>query len=160
MICCLRVIFIASLFFSMSISICHADTGNILIFSSFSMPKNSIKGWMKEGEKIHAPIVIRGLVNNSFKETIQKIGELTQDNQGGVQLDPTLFQRYKIDKVPAVVVTNGANCLPNQSCKEEYDVVYGDVTLAYALKKIADQNDQVSPIAETALIELRKNHEA
>ena len=138
---------------------CLAASSNILIFVSFSMPKTSIKGWINEGQKIETPIIIRGLVHNSFKETIQKLNELAQDHHGGLQLDPTLFQRYNIQKVPALVVTNNSKCLPNQTCKEDYDVVYGDVTLSYALNKIANQNDNVSEIARDALLKLRNNHD-
>ena len=131
---------------------------NVLIFVSFSMPKESIKGWMQEAEKIHAPVVIRGLVNNSFKATIQKMKELVNDNQGGVQIDPNLFRKFKIKQVPAVVVRSIQNCLPTQTCFEDYDVIYGNVHLDYALEKIANQNDVVSPIAKEALIILRESH--
>src|SRR5580658_5555632 len=129
---------------------------NIFIFISFSMPKESIKGWMKEAAIIHAPVVIRGLVNNSFKATVQKMAELAKDNQGGMQVDPNLFRRYNIKNVPAVVVTNQANCLPNQSCREDYDVIYGNVHLGYALEKIANRDDAVSAIAQEMLITLRE----
>lgn len=159
MICRRLALFIGTLLFSTTISLCRAEGSSILLFTSFSVPKESLKGWMRTGAMIHAPMVIRGLVNNSFKETVLKMGELTQDNRGGIQLDPTLFERYKIDKVPAIVVTNTSKCSPNQSCIEDYDVIYGDVTLAYALQKIADLGDSLSPIAQTALTELRKNHE-
>ncbi|HZW61156.1 MAG TPA: type-F conjugative transfer system pilin assembly protein TrbC [Candidatus Babeliales bacterium] len=142
-------------------SICYgASESNVLVFVSFSMPQTSIKGWMNEAEKIHAPVVIRGLVNNSFKATIQKMTELASDNHGGVQLDPTLFKTFNIKQVPAVVVTNNANCLPNQTCTNTYDVVYGDVHLDYALEKIARQNDELSSIAQTALATIRENHHA
>lgn len=150
MIACFTLLYAAS---------CNANDSNIIIFASFSMPKESIKQWIRQGTEIQAPIVIRGLVNNSFKDTINVLYNLNQEMHGGVQLDPTLFQKYQINKVPAVVVTNTANCLPNQSCHETYDVVYGDVTLSYALKMIAAKNDDVSSIANTALTILKENHD-
>jgi conjugal transfer pilus assembly protein TrbC len=128
----------------------------IMIFVSFSMPDASIKGWMKEAEIIHAPVVIRGLINNSFKETMKKMAELAKDNHGGVQLDPTLFQRFHIEKVPAVVVSLVQNCSPNQTCLDDFDVIYGDVTAEYALTKISNQNDSVSKLAKAALLQLRE----
>lgn len=129
---------------------------NIIIFVSFSMSNDSLKGWMKEAEMIHAPLVIRGLINNSFKETINRIGELTKDNHGGLQIDPTLFERFDVKKVPAVVVVKDNNCIPTMSCSLDYDIVYGDVTLTYALNKIANQNDDLSSIANRALTQLRE----
>lgn len=136
------------------------STSPIIIFVSFSMPKESLKSWMQEAEKIHAPIVIRGLVDNSFKATIKKMAELAIDNQGGFQIDPTLFKKFQINQVPAVVVTNKSNCLPTQTCREDYDVIYGNVHLDYALEKIADQNDSVSLLAQSALSKLRENRNA
>lgn len=134
------------------------STGNIMIFVSFSMPEKNIKEWLQQAELIHAPVIIRGLVNNSFKETIKKMSLLTADNRGGVQLDPTLFQKYQITKVPAVVIKKSSNCLPAQTCEENYDVIYGNVTLSYALKKVIAQNDLLSPIAEDALKEMKGHY--
>src|SRR5262249_44152037 len=113
---------------------------HILIFVSFSMPNLSLKQWMREAERIHSPVVIRGLLDNSFKATAKKMADLTLDNHGGVQLDPTLFRRFQINQVPAVVIWRDSNCEAHQSCIENYDVIYGDVTLKYALEKIAEQN--------------------
>lgn len=118
---------------------------NVIIFVSFSMPKESIKGWMSEAEKIHAPVVIRGLVNNSFKETIKCVNELVGDNKGGLQLDPVLFKEFKVNQVPTVVVRNQYN----------YDIVYGDVHIDYALQTIVKKNDGLSPLAKSALDKLR-----
>jgi conjugal transfer pilus assembly protein TrbC len=158
----IQLIFISALVIAMQ-SVClgaaSAQQANILIFVSFSMPEVSIKGWMNEAEKIGAPVVIRGLVNNSFKATIQKMTELARDNHGGVQLDPTLFQKYQINQVPAVVVTTTEDTWPNETPKE-YIKVYGDVHLDYALKKIADQKGEAARIAERMLIRLRENHNA
>ncbi len=132
----------------------------VLIFVSFSMPDTSIKQWMRVAEKIHAPVVIRGLINHSFKDTIKKVADLTHDNQGGVQLDPILFKRFQINQVPAVVVWKETNCLSNQSCLDEYDVVYGDVTLLFALQKIVDQKDNLSPLAAKAYAILHEGDHA
>ena len=78
------------------------------------------------------------------------MAELIKDNHGGVQIDPTLFRQFQINQVPAVVVLNETNCLPSQSCLESYDVIYGDVTLDFALKRIADQHDSLSSVAMRA----------
>jgi conjugal transfer pilus assembly protein TrbC len=113
-------------------------TSDVIIFVSFSMPKESIKTWALEANKIGANVVIKGLVNNSFKDTIATVYEFIKDNQArsvqaqGVVLDPTLFEKFHINKVPAVVVADHF---------DNYDVVYGDVTLDYALSTIANYGD-------------------
>lgn len=99
----------------------------IIIFVSFSMPKESVKGWITQAQKISAAVYIRGLVNNSFKDTTKIISGLVQDQSGGLLIDPTVFKKYSITQVPAVVVVNDAS----------FDVIYGDVTLDYALEKIS-----------------------
>lgn len=99
----------------------------IVIFVSFSMPKESIKGWIVQAKKIGAAVYIRGLVNNSFKDTTKAVRELLQDQSGGLLIDPTLFKKYAINQVPAVVVAGSNN----------FDVIYGDVMLDYALKRMS-----------------------
>ncbi|MCE3237357.1 MAG: putative type-F conjugative transfer system pilin assembly protein TrbC [Gammaproteobacteria bacterium] len=132
----------------------------VIIFVSFSMPKESLREWIEAGEMIHAPLVLRGLVNNSFKETVKKVNELIQNNHGGIQIDPTLFKKFHITQVPAVVVSNSATCLLTSLCPDEFDVVYGDVELAYALRKIRNEKDSLSPIAEKMLNTLYKGNHA
>lgn len=112
----------------------RANKSQILIFVSFSMPKASLKGWMTQAQKINAPIYIRGLVNNSFKDTFKAVGELVEDQKGGVLIDPPLFKKYSITQVPAVVVREQDSNL--------FDIVYGDVTLDYALEKIVKMSSR------------------
>ena len=57
---------------------------------------------------------------------------LADDKAGGVDLNPVAFQEYKITQVPAVVVMDESS--------HDYDVVYGNVSLDYALKTIAKKH--------------------
>lgn len=104
----------------------------ILIFVSFSMPKESIKNWISEAQSLHAPVILRGFVNNSFKETVTAIANLIQDKKahGGLQIDPILFKLYHITEVPAVIRVHD----------DTYDVLYGNVSLDYALKKLREES--------------------
>ncbi len=115
---------------------------------------------MHDAHTIYAPVIIRGLINNSFKETTSAIYRLVKEQSGGMQIDPLLFERFQIKKVPAVVVTESTACLSNQSCLLNYDVFYGDVTLQYALKEIAKKEDRLSLIAESALHTLKERKNA
>lgn len=105
----------------------------ILIFVSFSMPEQSLRQWLNDAHKIGASVVIRGLKNNSFKETAIMMSKLLADDKaGGVDLNPVAFQEFKITQVPAVVVMDENS--------HDYDVVYGNVSLDYALKTIAKRH--------------------
>ena len=96
------------------------------IFISFSMPKESMRLWVSQAEKIGASVYLRGLVNNSFKDTVLAVKALLHDQKGGVLIDPTIFKKHGITQVPAVVFVSKGNA----------SIVYGDVTLDYALERI------------------------
>ena len=98
----------------------------VLIFISFAMPMKSISGWLKQANLIGASVYLRGFVNNSFKDTLEIARQLFEKVVGGVLIDPTVFNKYSILQVPAVVVQGD----------HDFDVIYGDVTLDYALESI------------------------
>lgn len=134
---------------------------SVYIFISFSMPKESLQQWAAQAKKINAPLVIQGLVDDSFTKTQQAVAALAKEGQGGVILDPRLFRQYHITQVPAVVVvhpTMTTPCLPNQSCwhPEINDVVIGDVGLESALQAVADRGDNTA-VAERFLVEVRQS---
>ncbi len=111
-----------------------------LVFLSFSMPEKSLESWLKQCKIYGATPVIRGLINNSFKETIQTIYRLSEKTQMGIQLDPVLFQTFDITQVPAVVsVTSVPDCPKAMDCKSiSFDKLYGEVTLDYALARLKE----------------------
>lgn len=49
----------------------------------------------------------------------------------GVQIDPTLYSRYGIRSVPALVVR----------CKAGFDVIQGNIRLKQALEKVVEKGD-------------------
>src|SRR5579872_1691306 len=129
------------------------DKPNIIIFVSFSMPEQSIVDLLQEAKKIHASVVIRGLIHNSFKETFIKMASIVKKaGGGGVELNPPVFKKFNIEKVPAVVVLSNLNCHLDESCSEDkYDVVYGDILLYDSLKLIRDHGIASNKIAEVLI---------
>lgn len=118
------------------------DSSQIVIFVSKSMPQFSLLQWMSEAERSGATVVLRGLVNDSLPETKKWIGELVYQlpkSQGGVAIDPPLFQQFVVTQVPTVVVSQHfARCISDQPCAvTDYDKVSGNVSLRAALEKIA-----------------------
>jgi len=124
------------------------NKANVIIFVSFSMPEQSIVNYLSDAKKIHASIVIRGLIHNSFKETFIKMASIVKKaGGGGVELNPPQFKKFNIQKVPAVVVDQ--KCYLEQVCSEDkYDVVYGDIPLYDSLKLIRDHGTASNKIAE------------
>lgn len=126
---------------------------NIMIFVSFSMPDESLKAYMRDAKKIHASLVIRGLIDNSFKKTFQHISLLIKQSGGnGIELNPLWFKRFNIKSVPTVVVVNNdGECIRNNTCQidSDYDSVAGNITLISALRLIRDRgiNKEIAKVA-------------
>jgi len=109
-------------------------TPTVLVFASFSMPEPTLKQLASDLKKINGALVIRGLINNSFKETalyLQKLGE-------GVLLDPTLFEKFNIAAVPTFIILEG-------DLKSEQNPVHdrlsGNVSVRFFLEKASQEGD-------------------
>lgn len=104
----------------------------ILVFVSFSMPEASIKALLTDSQDKNVVLVLRGLVEDSFVKTAQKLKELDPgDLKSGLEINPELFDEYAIKAVPTFV-----------KIKDERVVarLRGNVSLSYALdafKKVA-----------------------
>jgi len=105
----------------------------VLVFASFSMPQATLKQLAADLKKVDGVLVIRGLINNSFKETaitLQKLGT-------SVLLDPTLFEKYNITSVPTFIIFKG-------ELKDDhppYDHLTGNVSLRFVLEKVAQEGE-------------------
>ncbi len=127
------------------VSIQEASSEQVLIFISSSMPVESLKQWFIQAQNIHAPVILRGLVQNSLPATQQWLATIVGTNavQYGVQIDPVAFERYDIEQVPAVVVSSKTTTCPvNMSCPApSFEVVYGNIGLPKALDIIANSGE-------------------
>ena len=97
----------------------------LVIFISLSMPSASLQRLIDQSARYGVPLVIRGLEKDSFKTTIAKIRALVGNTNAEIQIDPRLFDRFAINKVPAftVIAPEGPS-----------GTIYGDVTTAFALE--------------------------
>lgn len=94
-----------------------------LVFVSFSMPETSLKSLLVEAEGKNVVLVIRGLIEDRFSKTAQKLKDL----KGGMEINPELFEEYDIKAVPTFVQ------LKNREVKAR---LQGNVSLAYALETL------------------------
>lgn len=107
----------------------------ILVFVSFSMPELSLKSLFQEAHLHNAVLVMRGLYQDSFVQTSQKLQELDVT----IDINPELFETHNITSVPTFVVLK--NGLPTQMLK-------GNVTLEFAAKKLKDKQFKGSQLKE------------
>lgn len=100
------------------------------IFISFSMPESLMINLDQQAKKIGAKLVIRGLKNNSFKETFSYVKSMNEKGMV-IDIDPKSFEEFDITQVPAFVI--------NQN--NQYDKLVGNVSIAYVLKQFAEIGD-------------------
>lgn len=107
----------------------------LLVLVSFSMPPETLKTLGVQLQKAGGQMVFRGLVNNSFPETAQKLKAL------GVEalIDPTLFEALKVEVVPAFV--HFARSPASAEALPPYDILKGNVSLVYALQQFRDKGE-------------------
>ena len=126
----------------------------VLILISLSMPKESIISYLQEARTLHASVVMRGLVNQSFKETVQSINALvTAAGGGGIEINPQVFKALSIQAVPTVVVMADYGCINRGVCdaNRDYDLIAGNIPIAAALKEIRDHGAVANDKASVAL---------
>lgn len=102
----------------------------LLVFISFSMPDEAIKELLIETQKYDAGLIIQGLKDDSFDETVKKISGLIEKagNVGGIQIDPSLFNKYKVNEVPTYILKE------NTSYDAKYDSLVGASGISHALE--------------------------
>lgn len=135
----------------------YADTRAIL-FASFSMPPASLRQMMREANSYGLNVVFRGFVNNSVYDTRVALEEVFADDEEGegFAIDPTLFRRFDIQAVPALVVLGEELDVCNTpACEDEvspiHDRLSGNIPLETALKLIAAGNGDASETARAIL---------
>lgn len=130
----------------------------IYIFISSSIPEETLKSYANAIHKLkdrNITMVLRGCVGGCSKlmptvQFVQKIIAPSEDNQLQVEvlIDPYLFRYYHIDTVPAILFAKGIDTemdegsegLPeNLKQKPDAYVIYGDVSLDYAIEKFHHQ---------------------
>ena len=130
----------------------------IFALASFSMPDASLKALLADAAQLKVPVVFRGFVNNSVMDTQQALtrvfGDL--DRAQGFVIDPTVFRRFDVAVVPTFIgVGKDFDLCTTPGCEGDaspaHDRLAGNVTLPFALRRIAEKGD-VAARAAAALL--------
>lgn len=81
--------------------------GRVLIFASFSIPPATLKNLLDQATEPNVVLVFRGVPKGSnVSETVRRLKRMLprEAHVPHVLLDPTLFRRYGIDRVPSFVL--------------------------------------------------------
>lgn len=110
------------------------ENSNISLFLSFTtLDKDTVLMYAKQAVKYHIPIVLRGFINNSFKETGTYIKEIREQfPELTILIDPPAYEKYDINVIPALVVAKSAANPIKDGCNApgDYVKVYGEVSIA------------------------------
>lgn len=112
---------------------------DLMVFVSFSMPREALVRAAQQAERAGATLVFRGLKGDSMAKMGEEVGKLIGNMNVSVAIHPPAFEQFSISKVPAVVLARreAADVLENGcALPETYVKVAGDVTLDYALEYI------------------------
>jgi len=139
-----------------------AASERVYVFISSAMPLATIRNYAASVARLGDPnvsLVMRGFVDGMTKiqPTVGFIASVLQRDQAcrpqdgdcemlptGLVVDPLLFRRYRIDRVPAVVYTRGLKAedtdlsegdSKNTAISDHY-AAYGDARLEYLLDQI------------------------
>ena len=138
----------------------RANTPEILLFTSLSVPAASWRQWARDAARIGAPLVMRGVAEGSLRATVKRIGGRLGGAEAGVAIDPRLFRLFGVTRVPAVVVVpGGVPACRSRGCSDDpappHDRVTGNIGLAAALEAIAAEGSAGRDAARRHLAKLR-----
>jgi len=130
-----------------------------ILFVSFSMPKKMIFTLADEAREYDIPVVIKGLVNADFRQTLQKIADIIEEGKkegyrmNGLSMSPIWFEQFGIEKVPSLVVTKRpGDCLVQTICANQpFDFVSGNIPIKKALTIIAERGHETPDVARAIL---------
>ncbi len=79
---------------------------HLYVFISSSMTADALRRIARDSAILDAPLVLRGLIGASLQETLLNLTDVAAEG-AEIDVDPTLFEAYGVDAVPAVVLTCG-----------------------------------------------------
>ncbi len=159
-----------------------AASERVYVFISSAMPLATIRNYAASVVRLGDPnvsLVMRGFVDGMTKiqPTIGFIASVLQRDPAcrpqdgdcemlpaGLVIDPLLFRRFRIDRVPAVVYARGLKAEdvalsegdPKNTAISDHYAAYGDASLEYVLDQIRRESGAASLAALLAAPGLKK----
>ena len=94
-----------------------ATAQTLRIFVSLSMPQASLRLLTGQAERAQATLVLRGLKNDSMKQTLETVQALIGERKVNWQIDPEAFVRYGVRHAPTfVLLTDSAANAGSGTC--------------------------------------------
>jgi conjugal transfer pilus assembly protein TrbC len=113
--------------------------GTLMLFVSFSMPPDVIREYSRQAQAAGATLVLRGnYKGGTVRRTTEQAGALNAGGAGWI-INPEVFTGYKIDAVPALVLSRDNLNVDDEGCFPvgEYASVFGEMSIIGSLEKIS-----------------------
>ena len=111
----------------------------LMIFVSFSMPRESLLRIIEQSEKTGARLVFRGIKGDKMTRMGEEVANLLGNHRVEALIHPPAFTQFKVNQVPALVIaqSDAGDVLDNGCAQtDRYVKVTGDVSQDYALDHI------------------------
>lgn len=137
-----------------------AEGGDLMIFVSLTMPDGMLEQYAAQAKRFNATLVLRGFVDDKLSTTRDTLARL---NKVGAQWDisPEPFKTFKIDKVPAIVLsTASSESIMEDGCAhpDAYTAVFGDISVYDALDKMYLRGQKrIAVLAKQRLMDDRRS---
>ncbi len=129
------------------------------IFVTLDMPQGSLRRLVDQAERSGAVLVLRGLKNQSMRQTVAAVSELLGQRKAGWVIDPEAFERHGVEAAPTFLLTIGEDAPPCSATTctvpRPFISVSGDVSLDYALEHMVRRHPGAGAVAGPYLSRLR-----
>jgi len=128
-------------------------------FISFSMPEQSLRKAVEDAERIQAILVLRGMKDDSMRETLKTIKEYIGERTVQFQIDPVLYREFNINLVPALALAESPECQACGKGQMTVQPVFGDVSISYALTEMKRHSPQdLKPLIDMYITKLKDSY--
>lgn len=120
-------------------------TPELMIFVSFSMPRESLLRIVEQSERTGARLIFRGFHGDKMTDMAEHISALLGKHRVEAVIHPPAFTQFKVNQVPALVLAQSdAGDQLDSGCAQpdRYVKVTGDVSQDYALEYIERTSPQ------------------
>lgn len=132
----------------------------LMVFVSFSMPRENLLRIVEQSERTGARLIFRGFTGDKLTDMSKRIADLLGKHRVEAVVHPPAFTQFKVNQVPALVISqsDAGNQLDNGCAQaERYVKVTGDVSQDYALDYIERTSPKWSTVAATFNSKLQRS---
>lgn len=129
----------------------NPDVPELMVFVSFSLPRETLQRIVHQSERSGAVLVLRGLKGHSLTQTGEEIARLVRERNVTVLIHPPAFQQFQVRQVPSLVLARPGSAakIDEDGCAPAASFIRidGDVGQDYALDLIERQAPAWADIA-------------